>query len=1188
MQLKKLEIYGFKSFAQRVEMCFTQGITGVVGPNGSGKSNISDAIRWVLGEQSAKTLRGGKMEDVIFGGTEKRRRLAWAEVILTFDNTDRALPIDYGEVAVMRRIYRNGESEYMINSAPCRLRDIVDMFRDTGIGKEGYSLIGQGRIDEILSVKSEERRQVFEEAAGIVKYKARKSEAERRLENTAANLQRVEDLIEELKGRLDPLRSQSAAAREYLQLRDELKALDLNLFVHRFDEYQQRITALKDSVSSVNESIEQCEQEQAAQTAEREKTQHRLTALEAQSAQVREAVQTLIREVEESEGALKVLNERIGAAQREHSRLSALLEQAASDAEAIARRIEDTRSRAFDESGASEAARERLRTLEAALESLSAQLAEREQSAEALKSEMIRAINRLSDVKSEQSRLRAMEDALTTRLDALLSEDETSGALELRLQEDMQRAEADLQQARQEKLLLDAQLSETQSALSTTTQQVDELSNRHRALLSQLQESSSRLKVLEEMRRDYEGYQHSVKKVLQYAKKQKDTGMHGVVASLIHVPREIERAVDMVLGNALQNIVVEREEDAQRMIDYLRANHLGRATFLPLTSVHGRTLTAQERPILQTEGCVGLAGELISFDKKYQGIVDSLLGRTVIARDLTCGIRIQRAAHHAFRVVTLEGDVMHSGGSMTGGSVQSRMTSLLSREREISEHKEQIHSLTTSLSSLDTDLSIAEERRAALKQRRAALFDAVHQQEIACAREEAHLTSAREALQAQHDRISRTRSERERMHAQLEDVRTALSQIQEHQQGEEQNEANHQAQIVLLNGEITALRAELTDRQRIVTDERIRQAARERGLTALQSDLNRLTNEQANLARQREDTQRSLEKAQRLLSGDHAAIDEQTALLNAQRGNLRHMRDAFEQVDRTRTEAQQRLQKISHRLDELQSALNDFVERQHRTQLQLSRMDVELKQLTDRIWQDYELTYAGARKYLSADFCPEDAEKRISFIRQQIRAMGSVNVGAVDEYRQTLERFEALSAQRDDLTRAQLDIAGIIEDLTKKMESQFRSRFAELNQNFQQTFVSLFGGGHAELILADPKDVLNCSIDVIAQPPGKKLQMLSLLSGGERALTAIAILFAMLRLKPTPFCFLDEIEAALDDANIDSFADYLRSFSKDTQFVVITHRKGTMERCDALYGVAMEEKGVSTMVSVKLSEALDL
>ena len=1188
MRLKKLEIYGFKSFADRVEMSFESGITGVVGPNGSGKSNISDAVRWVLGEQSAKTLRGGKMEDVIFGGTEKRRKLPWCEVVLTFDNEDRSLPIDFSEVAVMRRVYRNGDSEYMINRNACRLRDIVELFRDTGIGKEGYSLIGQGRIDEILSVKSEERRQVFEEAAGIVKYKTRKNEAEKRLENTSANLARVQDIITELEGRLEPLREQSAAAREYLQLRDELKGLELNVFLLRSDRYDARIKELRETVQTLGESIAQAENQETQQTQQREQTQETLNALEAQAAEARERVQSLIQEVEAREGAAGVLRERISASERERNRFAALLAEADEGEEGMNRRIRDTRIRLENETREAEEAKTRLQVMEDELTGLNDQLVGRERDVEALKSEVIDAMNRISDVKSEQARLRAMENALVSRIDSLAGEDETSEEQLAQLEEDAKRAEELLRNAQETKAQLDRKLSNTQQALSAAAARAEQLSGEHRNALSQRQDTASRLKVLEEMQRDYEGYQHSVKQVLLQARRLPNSGVHGVVANLISVPRELERAVDMVLGAALQNVVVDREEDAKRMIDYLRNNRLGRATFLPLTSVRGRTLSREEREVLKLEGCVGLASELISFDPKYQGVVDSLLGRTVVARDLDCGIRIQRAGRHAFRLVTLEGDVMHSGGSMTGGSVQSRVTSLLSREREIAEHRERMEKLEKTVRQLNEDIGAIDEKRAALKEERGRLFEEVRQQEIVCAREEAHLSSANESLDAARDRLTRSQSEADRMRQQLSDVRQELEKLNTQQTGQEQSNADQQAEIVRLNGEIAALREQTAVKRKLVTDERIVQAARERGLTALSADLNRMTGEHTDLTREREDSRRALAEAEAALSEDQRQLEGDTLLLVNYREQLRRARAAFEATDRERTAAQTVLKEIADALDLLRTDLDSFTDRQHKADMQLSRVEAEFKQLTDRIWEDYELTYAGAEEFRTEGFKLSESEKRIAVIRQRIRSLGSVNVGAVDEYRQTLERFEELSAQKDDLTKAQVDLSSIIEDLLKKMEAQFRAQFEELNKNFQETFVNLFGGGRAELQLSDPKDVLNCSIEVVAQPPGKKLQMLTLLSGGERALTAIAILFAMLKLKPTPFCFLDEIEAALDDANIDNFAEYLRSYSRNTQFVVVTHRKGTMERCDALYGVAMEEKGVSKMVSVKMSEALDM
>ena len=1188
MRLKKLEIYGFKSFADRVEMTFDQGITGVVGPNGSGKSNISDAVRWVLGEQSAKTLRGGRMEDVIFGGTEKRKKLPWCEVVLTFDNEDRSLPIDFAEVAVMRRVYRNGDSEYMINRNACRLRDIVDLFRDTGIGKEGYSLIGQGRIDEILSVKSEDRRQVFEEAAGIVKYKARKNEAEKRLDNTSANLARVQDIISELESRLEPLKEQSASAREYLQLSEELKGLELNAFLLRSERYDARIRELQATLEALGESIAQGEKLQAQEGEKRERTQAELAELERAASEAREQVQALIQEVEAREGAAGVLRERISSAEREKARICALLTEADEGEDGVQRRIRDTRERLESETRAADEARVLLTALESELTELSETLIRHERQAEELKSQRIDALNRLSDVRSEQARLKAMEDALTARLQSLAGEDEADSGELSQLEEAARRAEAELSAAREEKARLDSLLSETQQSLSLAAAEAEQLANDHRSALAQRQDVASRLRVLEEMQRDYEGYQHSVKQVLMQARRYPKSGVHGVVANLIQVPRELERAIDMVLGAALQNIVVDREEDAKRMIDYLRNNRLGRATFLPLTSVRGRTLSRDERETLRLPGCVGLASELVSFDPKYQGVIDSLLGRTVIAKDLDSGIQIQRAGRHAFRLVTLDGDVMHSGGSMTGGSVQSRVTSLLSREREIAEHREKIASLETDIEQLKEKIAALEERRASMKERRSDLFEEVRQQEIACAREEAHLKSAEDALETQRDRMSRIQSEADRMRDQLADVRASIEELSSQQQGEEKTGADHQAEIIRLNGVITSLRETIGEKRRVVTDERVVQAARERGLTALSADLSRMTNEHRDLARQKEDNQAALTDVLAELNSDQEQLAFDTSALEEYRSQLTAARAAFDQTDRERTRAQKTLQEIADSLDRLRADLDGFTDKHHRADMQLSRVEAEFKQLTDHIWEDYQLTYAGAEEFRIADFRLGESEKRIQTIRQRIRSLGSVNVGAVDEYRQTLQRFEELTAQKDDLTKAQVDLASIIEDLLKKMEVQFRTQFEALNKNFQETFVNLFGGGRAELQLSDPKDVLGCNIEVVAQPPGKKLQMLSLLSGGERALTAIAILFAMLKLKPTPFCFLDEIEAALDDANIDNFAEYLRSYSRSTQFVVVTHRKGTMERCDALYGVAMEEKGVSKMVSVRMSEASNL
>lgn len=1187
MRLKKLILHGFKSFADHVEIAFEDGITGVVGPNGCGKSNIADAVRWVLGEQSAKSLRGAKMEDVIFNGTESRRRLAFCEVTLVFDNADHALAIDFAEVSVTRRVYRSGEAEYKINGAACRLRDIVDLFRDTGIGKDAYSLIGQGRIDEILSAKSEDRRQVFEEAAGIVKYKTRKLDAQKRIQRTQENLNRVEDILSELEDRVEPLKEQSEQAREYLALRDELKVLDLNVFLVRTERYEARIRELKESVQALGESILEANRQLEQRGVERDEAQSRLDELELESSEKREAVQTLIREVEACEGAVQVMRERIAAGEKERDRAQSQKAAAAEGSEGVRREIERMGAEIEAETAAIEEAAAALALREADLEKSEAQLSELEEKSETAKQQVIQAMNRLGDVRSQRARLSAMQTALENQLDGMQAdrEREQSGSESLNAHVQSAREILDSENAR--KAELDSQAAQMQARVQALGEEAGALNDRVTRMQNERQQRDSRLKLLREMQRDYEGYNNSVKQVLLQARRQgAQSGVHGVVADLIHVPARLERAMDMVLGGALQNVVVDRDEDAKRMIEYLRANRFGRATFLPVGSVRGRTLSPQERHVLSMPGCVGLASELVEFDPKYQGVIDNLLGRTVVAEDLTAGIAIQRAGKYQFRLVTLEGDVMHSGGSMTGGSVQSRATSLLSRSREIEESEHALKKLEQEFEEVREKYAAIEDERALLKKERGELYDELHKQEVVVARAEAHLNAALDEQTSNNQRVERMEAERERLRAQLEEVAGNLSALDEQQQSAETSTDDRQAEIKRLGDEIFRLRGETEALRDEVGGERVSLAARRRGLEAAIADRDRLS-------RQAENAEKLMVESETTLAACLAELDKNAALLeqyigdlNGKKGALDAARADFDEADGRRTGVQKQLQELAEQIDALRAGLDDFSDKHHRSELQLARVEGEFKQIQDRIWEDYELTYAGAEPFRQAEFKLTESEKRIAAIRARIREMGTVNVAALDEYRRTVERVEELTTQRDDLLKAKADLEDIVAELETKMEKQFKSQFALMNENFQRTFVKLFGGGRAELQLSDPKDALNCGIEIVAQPPGKKLQMLSLLSGGERALTAIAILFAILDLKPTPFCILDEIEAALDDANIDTYADYLKSYSRNTQFIVITHRKGTMERCDALYGVVMEEKGVSKTVSVKLNEAV--
>ena len=1186
MRLKKLYIHGFKSFADRVEMTFEHGVTGVVGPNGCGKSNISDAVRWVLGEQSARQLRGSRMEDVIFNGTEKRRRMAYCEVTLTFDNEDHSLPSDYTEVAVTRRVFRTGESEYLLNGAACRLKDVVDLFRDTGIGRDGYSIVGQGRVGEILSQKSEDRRQVFEEAAGIVKYKARKSEAEKRLDNTEQNLSRIADIISELESRLEPLRLQSEDARKYLAMREEQKGLDLNVFLIRSERYQEKIAELRLTAENMRETLAQNEREQQALNERRESVQNQLSEREERAAELRESLQALIQEVEAQEGQANVLRERLAASRREQARVEDEKRAAEEGETGMRRRIETLEGEIAREGEAVAAREERQAALDRALEEAETAAARLETEAEDAKERVIRFMNDMGDVKSEQARLTALGEAIDRQLASL-----SAGAEEdSRVTADLRRAVEDAEGVWDEENDRLKAMNEAAREISERTRRAGEeyerLTAESQKLLSIKQELGSRLKLLTEMQRDYEGYNLSVKQVLMEAERRGGAGVHGVVASILHAPQRLERALDMVLGGTLQNVVVDRDEDAKAMIEYLKRNRYGRATFLPISSIRGRTLDMGERRVLSMPGCVGLASEMVTYDPIYRGIVENLLGRTVIAEDLNSGIAIQRAGRYQFRLVTLDGDVMHSGGSMTGGSVQSRMTSLLSREREITESTENMKKLTEKLAQAQNQLKKGEEERAALKKERAQLFDDVHQQEIAVTRAEDHLARAREELNGHTGRAARVNEARAQLAEQKAEILSQLDALgQRRETTEDEGEAlRKKAQV--LQTSLSEKRAALNAQRQEAGDARVALATAKRGFEALKQDLSRLNAQKGDAARALAEAAESLLALACRLKADEEALTTEEGRLELARRGLNGAREDFQRADESRLKAQTELKEISESAERLRVATEEFTDRSHRAEMALSRAENDLEQMTARIWEDYQLTYEGAEPFRDPDFKLAESEKRLNTLRAAIRAMGPVNVSAMDEYRETSERYTELSAQRDDLERAKNDLMGIISELTGKMETQFRAQFEQLDVYFRQTFTELFGGGRAELHLEDPKDALNTGIEIVAQPPGKKLQMLSLLSGGERALTAIAILFAMLKLKPTPFCILDEIEAALDDANIDNFAEYLQTYSNKTQFVVVTHRKGTMSRCDALYGVAMEEKGVSKLMSVKLADAV--
>lgn len=1184
MKLKKLELYGFKSFAQRTEIVFDEGITGIVGPNGSGKSNIGDAVRWVLGEQSAKTLRGASMSDVIFNGTQKRKPLSYCEVSLVFDNDDHALAMEAAEVMVTRRVYRNGESEYYLNRTACRLKDVVDLFRDTGIGKEGYSIIGQGRIDEILSRKSEDRRQVFEEAAGIVKFKARKEEADKKLQRTLENLERVDDILDELTKRVKPLEEQSRNARVYLELSTELKDLDLNLFLIRSDRARARLSELESELLTVQTILADTESNLTDKTTRRDETQNRIDQLEEAITKARTELMECAEHVHESQKKISALQSRRETRSENRQRIVCEQEEAQErlaeiekDHARIQADVEKQHSLIAD-------AEQILRATQEAAEKAQAKEKEADAALEAQKAAVIDQMNRLSDVRNDKTRLNTMQAQMETRLTEI---EESSGALqeqEAALREALTAVEKQLetenqhQQQCQEKLAQARQASdEADAAYANLRADVEKQS-------ADMQAAASRHNVLTEMTRDMEGYNMAVRRAMTYAKQRGLTGVKGVLAQLMTVPQAYETAIDMALGAAQQNIVTDTEETAKELINYLRQNRLGRATFLPMSAIRGKTLYGNERNALKLPGCLGVASELVQCAPEYRGIVENLLGRTVIADNLDHGIPIMRAGNHAFRLVTLEGDVMHSGGSMTGGSAQSKVSNLLSREREL---KELTAKLQTGRAELDKCRQELTQRQQTAQEKRQKVSDAVnalHQQEIAVAREQARRESVSADLNTHLQRMQETEQARVQLHQSLEDIRQQLETIEHQRTGAQGDQSAMEQKTIEMQNALVKARAEASAENDRLMVRTLQLSDLRHGLSDLERDEAHAQQDQAQILREQERREQLLHEMDELDAIDENDMKREEAESARRQKEQLRQESAAQAIEQRRSQAQSDLRDILSDMEKLHEAYNRDSEKLHKTELAKARIEGDQKNLQNRIWDTYKLTYAGAEEFRRTPFDEKESDCRAAELQGQIRALGTVNVGAVEEYAETKARVDDLTAQQQDLKRAEMDLRELIERLLIQMRSTFVENFSKMQGYFAETFTRLFGGGHAELKLMDPDDPLNCGIEVNAQPPGKKLQLLSLLSGGERALTAIAILFAMLKLKPTPFCILDEIEAALDDANIGYYADYLKEYSKGTQFIVVTHRKGTMERCNSLFGVAMEEQGVSRMVSVSLQD----
>ena len=1182
LYLKALEIQGFKSFPDKTVLTFGEDITAIVGPNGSGKSNISDAIRWVMGEQSTRTLRGGKMEDVIFGGTARRKQTGYAEVSLVLDNTAHIFDMDESEVMVTRRYYRSGESEYYINRRSVRLRDVNELFMDTGLGREGYSIIGQGRIDEILSVKSTDRREMFEEAAGISRFRHRKEEAERKLERTDENLLRINDKIDELELQVEPLREQSERAKRFLILRDELKGLEISVWLDTLE----RLRA--GSIKLETDYKEAVRQKEAAERA----VEECFGAAEALSAQMREkeveadrlrfAIQGREATVRELESSIAVLKSSIQHNLENTARIQEELEQREGRQDSLSGQIAERSGRLAEIDGQLERARREREEKDAA-----AQEALRSAGTLARELEELRGKESVKTADAHQAK--ALLSALAAAAQEVLDRDEAVrqelSRLDRRQEEagaESSAAEKTLREARDERDAVKNVISGYTLRLDGRKKKAEQARERHVRLKMDENALTARIRMLTEMEKLHEGYSKAVKLVMGEVQRGTLHHIHGPVAGLLHVPDQYTVAIETALGGAMQNLVVDREEDGKAVIQYLKRRDGGRATILPLSSIRPGELREAES-LSREPGFVGVADQLVQFDPRYRAVFSNLLGRVAVMEDLDAAIAAARRYGYRFRIVTLDGQVLNPGGSMTGGSA-SRSAGILSRANELERLNVQSAGLREQL----------EQAERALEETEREAKGAAYELESA----QAQLREWEDAVLKAEAQVEHCRSVAASLKEQRENQRSELGQLQS-RTGEIERDTQHaRDRIRELEGEAAALKSEADGKARGQSD------LQTRSLTLTQ-ELSQLTAGLAALEAEREATARGLEELECLrrdLAGDQ---DQSRALIGdyqeKNEGFAREIGEKEGQLQELARETQEQQGRIAE-LNEEKLALEGARVKATRegkkknrellamggevSRLEQKKMAAALdeKQLLDKLWETYELSHEAAkRQRVEIESVPK-ASRRIAELKKGISALGSVNVGAIQEFQRVNERYTYLTDQRDDVEKAKRELEEVIGQITGEMNTIFSREFQSINESFGQTFQELFGGGRATLELEDPDDILNCGIEIKVQPPGKALKTITLLSGGEKAFVAIALYFSILKVRPTPFVVMDEIEAALDDNNVVRFARYMRGMSEKTQFIVITHRRGTMEEADVLYGVTMQEQGVSRMLTINLND----
>nr|WP_300767881.1 chromosome segregation protein SMC [uncultured Acetatifactor sp.] len=1179
MYLKNIEVQGFKSFANKINFQFHNGITGIVGPNGSGKSNVADAVRWVLGEQRVKQLRGASMQDVIFSGTENRKPLSYAYVAITLDNTDHQLATSFDEVTVARRIYRSGESEYLINGSSCRLKDVNELFYDTGIGKEGYSIIGQGQIDKILSGKPEERRELFDEAAGIVKFKRRKAAAQTKLENEKQNLVRVNDILSELEKQLGPLERQSETARQYLRKREELKRFDVNVFLLENARLREQLGDVEEKRSLAAKDLAETSQAYDGIREEYERIAEVLEKLEQSIEEARSTVTDVGLTRGKLEGEMNVLKEQINSARGSEAHLNnrrnALEEDIAArvqDREALLSEKGDTDAKVQEITALADAAKAKLEEIQTRIEELNSGI-------EAGKNTIIGELNQRATIKTKLGRFDTMMEQVKIRKAELQSRLLRVKSDEAAREETLKGLETEFAAVTDQMRILNEREAAMEQELSGFRQALTQKDAALQEAKSAYHMEKSRLEALSNLAERYEGYGGSVKKVME--QKERNEGIVGVVADIIHVEKKYEVAIETALGGSIQNIVTRDEDTAKRMISFLKTNRLGRATFLPLTSIRNYQ-RFRNTEALSEPGVIGTADTLIRIDDKYRDVAGSLLGRILVMDNVDNALKLNRKYSQSMRIVTLEGELLVPGGAISGGAYKNS-SNLLGRRREIEELEKRVKELARSVSEIDKDIEDTKARRTRMRVDLEAIKGDIQRKSIEQNTARLNIAQARERMEEEVESAASLQQEEQEIQEKTREIRTDKESVQQELVASEALEARAQEEIARFQQELEERRRAETEAAAAVSEWDLKVEKLRQSLGFQQSNADRIDGEIQRARAELEEVLEALRENGQAVESKQRTIEEIqktiTASYDAQNESEARLKEDMAQ----REELSARQKSFFARREELaqrQSALDKEV---YRLNAQKERMEESMESQINYMWDEYEITLSDAASLRDGELTDLAAmKKEIASLRDQIRKLGDVNVNAIEDYKNLLERYTFMSTQRDDLVEAEKTLENIIQELDAAMRKQFAEKFAEIGREFDKVFKELFGGGRGTLELIEDEDILEAGIRIIAQPPGKKLQNMMQLSGGEKALTAISLLFAIQNLKPSPFCLLDEIEAALDDSNVGRFAKYLHKLTKNTQFIVITHRRGTMEQVDRLYGITMQEKGVSTLVSVNL------